>query len=159
MLCLMRSLALSLRTRKNDRLVARFTGSLLMVTALPLLGIAILSAVRDTGTRFHIIVMITIALYAFTKITLAIIHLVKVRRCNAPREQALRSLSFADALVSIASLQRSMLVSFEGMTASQCRLFNLLTGSGVCILIFLMGLGLFRGRLIQTKKHRTSLQQ
>jgi divalent metal cation (Fe/Co/Zn/Cd) transporter len=86
--------------------------------------------------------MITMALYAFTKVTLAIINLTKARRQRSSAESALRSISLADALVSIASLQRSMLVSFGEMTASEIRLFNILTGSGVCILVFILGLNL-----------------
>ena len=57
---------------------------------------------------------------------------------------ALRNISFATALVSIFSLQRSMLVTFEGMTDSQIVLMNALTGTGVCILVFLLGLNLVR---------------
>ena len=120
----------------------RFVGIMLMLTALPLLGIAIISAVKDVGSRYHEIVMITMALYAFTKVTLAIINLAGARRQRSPAESALRSISLADALVSIASLQRSMLVSFGEMTASEIRLFNILTSSGVCILVFILGLNL-----------------
>ena len=119
-----------------------FVGIMLMITSLPLLGIAIISAVKDVGNKYHEIVMITMALYAFTKVTLAIINLTKSRRQRSSAESALRSISLADALVSIASLQRSMLVSFGEMTASEIRLFNILTGSGVCILVFILGLNL-----------------
>lgn len=142
-LCLIRGLIICLRTYVKDQLISRLTGSMLMVTALPLLGIAILSAVRDTGHRFHTIVMITLALYTFTKITIAIINLCKVRSSGKAWERALRNISFADALVSIASLQRSMLVTYEGMTVGEIRLFNLLTGIGVCMVIFILGLSLF----------------
>lgn len=119
-----------------------FVGIMLIITSLPLLGIAIISAVKDVGNRYHEIVMISMALYAFTKVTLAIINLTKAKRQRSPAESALRSISLADALVSIASLQRSMLVSFGELTVSEIRLFNILTSSGVCILVFILGLNL-----------------
>ena len=80
------------------------------------------------------------ALYAFTKVTLAIINLIKVRKTSGRVYRALRNISLADALVSIASLQRSMLVSFGDMPATDIQLFNALTGTGVCIIIALLGI-------------------
>ena len=137
-LCATRSAVIA--ARKKD--LKFFVGVMLIITALPLLAIAIISSVRDTGNKFHEIVMITMALYAFTKVTLAIINLIKVKKQSAPFEISLRNISLADALVSIASLQRSMLVSFGEMSVSDIHLFNILTGSGVSVLVFLLGLNL-----------------
>lgn len=44
------------------------------------------------------------------------------------------------------SLQRAMLVSFPGMLLPDIRLMNALTGAGVCVLIFLLGLNLIGGK-------------
>ncbi len=137
-LCFMRSSVIIIR----NKIPKLFVGIMLIITSVPLLGVAVISAFRDVGTEFHEIIMIAMALYAFTKVTLAIINLVKVNKKSAPTEMALRNISFADALVSIASLQRSMLVSFGEMAVSEIKLFNILTGSGVCILVFLSGLNL-----------------
>ena len=103
---------------------------------------------NERGIKHHEIVMITIALYTFTKITLAIINLVKVKQYPSPVFKALRSISFADALVSVFSLQRSMLVSFEGMSAGDIRLFNILTGGAVCVAVLILGLHLIGGKWI-----------
>lgn len=51
----------------------RITGILLLVLSFCLIGVNILSAVKERGTKFHEIVMIAIATYTFTKITVAII--------------------------------------------------------------------------------------
>ena len=83
-----------------------------------------------------------LALYTFTKLTLAIINLVKSKRNTPEREKVLRNISFADAFVAIFSLQRSMLVSFAGMPAKDIRIMNIATGSAVCVIIFLLGLNL-----------------
>ena len=102
----------------------------------------ILAFVKDRGMVFHLIVMLAIAVYAFTKITLATIKWIKARKSKSVKLITLRNISFADAFVSIFSLQRSMLVSFEGMTEMEIRIMNVATGSAVCIIVFLLGLNL-----------------
>ena len=131
-------------TERSGRFVAVFAGSMLMILSAPLVGITVLAVIEDRGTVFHEIVMITIAVYAFSKITLAVIKLVKSRQYCSAKESALRNISLAAAFVSIFSLQRSMLVSFGGMTAEGIRIMNGATGIGVCILVFWMGLHLVR---------------
>lgn len=126
--------------KASDSFILGFSGYMLMMTALPLLVITILCVITDRGTPHHQIIMIAMALYAFTKVTLAIINLIKVRKTSGRVYRALRNISLADALVSIASLQRSMLVSFGDMPAADIQLFNALTGTGVCIIIALLGI-------------------
>ena len=143
--------------KKEGIRISKFVGIMLIITALPLLAIALISAARDVGTSFHEIIMIAIALYSFSKITLAIINMVRARKHNSWVEKALRNISLADGFVSIASLQRSMLVSFEGMTDNEIRLFNILTGTGVCIIVFLLGINLlFETRYKAVRKQQNS---
>ena len=131
-----------LRTKKEKRSTAKFVGIMLMVLSLPLSGTAILSFLKDRGTVFHEIVMIAIAVYAFTKITLATVNFIKARKSTSPRLITLRNISLATAFVSILSLQRSMLVSFGEMPENSIRIMNLLTGFAVCLIVFLLGLNL-----------------
>lgn len=148
-LTLMRSVVLFFwkADSKYDQFLIKFTGISLIATSLPLLGIAIIASVRDVGNRFHEIIMISIALYSFSKITLAIISLVKAKKHSSCAELSLRHISFADAVVSIASLQRSMLVSFGDMTIAEIRIFNAATSSAAAVLVFLLGIWLIkRGR-------------
>ena len=140
-----------LRAEKKDRLVTRFTGIMLMILTIPLSGTVILSVVRDRGLKLPMIVMIAMAAYTFTKITLATIQLVKARRSTSATFIVLRSISFADAFVSIFALQRSMLVSFEGMTENEILIMNASLGSAVCVIVFLLGLNLVINRKILFK--------
>jgi divalent metal cation (Fe/Co/Zn/Cd) transporter len=140
-----------LRSRRQERYITKFTGWMLMVLSVPLIGTVILSVVRDRGHELHMIVMIAMATYAFTKITLAAIKLVQSRRGSSAMLVTLRNISFADAFVSIFALQRSMLVSFQGMTASQIVAMNAALGSAVCVIVFLLGLNLVRSRKILFK--------
>ena len=92
------------------------------------------------------IVMIAMAAYAFTKITLATIKLMKARRSTSATLITLRNISFADAFVSIFALQRSMLVSFEGMRETEIVIMNATLGSAVCVIVFLLGVNLLRNK-------------
>ena len=131
-----------LRHKGKKHFVIRFTGIMLMVLSLSLIGTVILAFVKERGTEFPLIVMLAIAVYAFTKITLATIKWIKARKSKSVKLITLRNISFADAFVSIFSLQRSMLVSFEGMSEIEIRIMNVATGSAVCIIVFLLGLNL-----------------
>jgi divalent metal cation (Fe/Co/Zn/Cd) transporter len=131
-----------LKSKGKGRFIIQFTGSMLMVLSLPLVGTVVLAFLKDRGSVFHEIVMITIALYAFTKITIATINLIKSRCSQSAKHIALRYISFADAFVSMFSLQRSMLVSFGAMTETSIRIMNAATGGAVCCIVFLLGLQL-----------------
>ncbi len=133
-----------LRTKQNSVFLIRFTGIMLMLLSVPLVGTVILSVVRDRGKVMHMIIMITIAAYTFTKITFAIINLVRLRKGSSAKLIALRNISLADSCVSIFALQRSMLVSFPGMAADDIRIMNAVFGSAICIIVFLLGYNLIR---------------
>ena len=144
-----------LRHKGKKHFVIRFTGIMLMVLSLSLVGTVILAFVKDRGTEFPLIVMLAIAVYTFTKITLATIKWIKARKSKSVKLITLRNISFADAFVSIFSLQRSMLVSFEGMSEIEIRIMNVATGSAVCIIVFLLGLNLVQQkRQIKIKQWR-----
>ena len=140
-----------LRSKSKERFIAKFTGWMLILLSIPLVGTVILSVVRDRGHERQMIVMIPLAAYAFTKITLATIKLIKARRSSSATLITLRNISFADAFVSIFALQRSMLVSFEGMTETEIVIMNATLGSAVCVIVFLLGLNLVRNRKILFK--------
>ena len=135
-----------LRSKSKERFIAKFTGWMLIILSIPLAGTVMLSVVRDRGHELHMIVMIAMAAYAFTKITLATIKLIKARRSTSATLITLRNISFADAFVSIFALQRSMLVSFEGMTEVEIVIMNATLGSAVCVIVFLLGMNLLRSK-------------
>ena len=132
----------------------RITGILLVVLSVCIVGVNIMSAVKDRGTVFHEIVMITIATYTFTKITIAIIGMVKVKRAASSVLKTLRNISLADASVSIYTMQRSMLVSFPGMEAADILLLNIFTGTLVWIVVLLLGINLIGGKYIDMAKSK-----
>ena len=132
----------------------RITGILLVVLSFCIVGVNIMSAVKDRGTAFHEIVMITIATYTFTKITIAIIGMAKTKRSASPVLKTLRNISLADACVSIYTMQRSMLVSFPGMKAAEILLLNIFTGTAVWIVVLLLGINLIGGKYTDMAKSK-----
>ena len=145
---------LVLRTNKHKQSLTRYVGIMLLVLSLPLAGTVILAALKDRGQQLHEILMITMALYAFTKVTLATINLVKARKSCSAKLITLRNISFADAFVSIFALQRSMLVSFGEMSTSNTQLFNILTGTAVWIIVLLLAINLIGGKYTTMAKSK-----
>lgn len=133
----------------------RITGVLLVVLSFCIVGVTILSALKERGTAFHEIVMITIATYTFTKITIAIVGTVKTKQSTSPVLKTLRNISLADACVLIYTMQRSMLVTFPGMKAAEIQLFNILTGTTVWIIILFLGMNLIGGKRIDMAKSKS----
>ena len=138
-------IAFSSKNKKNEVFIMKFTGIMIFVLSVILCMIVYMTILHEKATKHHEIVMITIALYAFTKLTLAIIGVVKCRKDNSPYKKTLQSIAFTDSIVSIYSLQRSMLVSFEGTEPSDITLMNTLSGIGMCIIVIFIGLNLING--------------
>ena len=132
----------------------RITGILLVVLSFCIVGVNIMSAVKDRGTVFDVIVMITIATYTFTKITISIIGMVKAKHSASPVLKTLRNISLADACVSIYTMQRSMLVTFPGMEAAEILLLNIFTGTAVWIVVLLLGINLIGGKYTDMAKSK-----
>lgn len=131
----------------------RITGFLLVALSFCIVGVNVLSALKDRGTDFHEI-MITVATYTFTKITMAIIGLVKVKRVSSPVVKTLRNIALADACVSMYTMQRSMLVSFPGMKPEEIQIFNIMTGTAVWIIVLFLGINLIGGKRIDMAKSK-----
>lgn len=138
----------------NDELfVKSFSGYMFLLLSVVLISTTCLAVRENIGLRYHKYMMIAIAAYTFTKIVWAIIRQYKSRRCDSPVLITIRNISFADALASLFSLQRSMLASFEGMANSNIRLFNILTGTAVCLSIVILGINLIKKEKKMTKSN------
>ena len=129
---------------ETENFAKKITGILLIILSFSLIDVVVLSGKSNHGTKYNMIIMIALALYAFTKITLAIIGLVKSKKAFSPVAITLRNISFADALVAIFSLQRSMLVTFPGMNDNEIKIMNIFTGSSVLIAVFILGVNLLK---------------
>lgn len=131
------------KRQSSERFVMRLCGGMLMALALVLGASTVLSICQERAVPHGIVVMLTIAIYTFWKMTMAIVHTVQAHQSGTPLTRTIRNITLASALASLMTMQRSMLVSFdEGMSAGEMLLLNALTGGAVCILVFLMGLNM-----------------
>ena len=78
----------------------------------------------------------------FYKITMAVVRAVKQRHAPSPLLAAIRSIGYAEVAASVLTMQRSMLVSFEGMAEEKIHLMNSLTGAVVCLFVLVLGIAM-----------------
>ena len=131
------------RRHASERFVMRLCGGMLMVLALVMGGATAISLAENNAVPHGIVIMLTIAIYTFWKMTMAIVHTVQAHQSGTPLTRTIRNITLASALASLLTMQRSMLVSFDGdMTAEEALILNICTGSAVCILVFLLGLNM-----------------
>lgn len=131
-------------TPSNDLeyFVMKLCGVLLILLNFVLAGAIYISLSQNIATKYGEIIMITIATYTFSKITMAVIKAVKQRKNPSPLLSVIRSISYAEVAASVLTLQRSMLVSFGKMNDTDIHTMNTLTGSAVCLFILILGTSL-----------------
>ena len=128
--------------RKKELSVIKTDGILLLVLNLALSGVVLLTIAQDTAKRYSEIMVISIAAYAFYKITMAVVNMVKVRKRKSPILITIRNIGAADALVSMLTLQAAMFASFQDKNSLNTNQMNAITGLSVCILISILGISM-----------------
>ena len=85
----------------------------------------------------HMITAITMAAYTFTALTTAIVNVIKYRKYNSPVYSASKVISLAAALVSMLTLESTMLTTFSdgSMTATTQKWMLGATGGAISVLI------------------------
>ena len=139
----------------SEQFLFRFVGGMLILLAVILAVSSWLSFQFDVAVAYSEIMMITIAAYTFYKIIIAIVNAVKARKQQSLWLISLRNIGCADAAASLLTLQRSMLVSFEGMSNQDMQLMNALTGAGVCLLTTAFGIYMILRKEKQNGKIKT----
>ena len=116
-------------------------GMILLLVTGALGAIIFLKIVRNAVTPYSTVLAIATAAYTFYKIIFAVWNMRKVRKLGSPILTAIRNVAFADALVSLFSLQVLMFVSFESKeSGSYDKLMNSVTGMVVCLSVVILGL-------------------
>lgn len=114
-------------------------GTLLIVASLAI-TVAVLQMVLINKTFSYNGLMIYVAAtYAFYKITMAIINLLKKKTGTDLNIRTVREINLADAMVSILALQTGLLAAF-GEDLQMAVTFNAITGGIVCVLIAALGI-------------------
>ena len=73
---------------------------------------------------------------------MAVINMVKVRKMQSPILITIRNIGVADALVSMLTLQMTMLASFQETGSLDADRMNGMTGMAVCVLIAALGISM-----------------
>lgn len=131
---LLRQLRSGQQDMKKAFLEYRFCGGLLLALNIALIGMVILMVADGKSYEYPGFLIYAAAAYAFYSLTVAIISAVRFRRLNDPILSAAKAINLTTALVSILSLQTAMFAAF-GTENVDPRLFNALTGGGVCLII------------------------
>jgi len=114
-------------------------GAFLVVISLAL-TVAVIQMVYINRTFSYTgLIIYAVAAYAFAKITVAIINLVKFKKNSDYAVRTKTNLNLANAMVSILALQTALLNEFSAGEVDP-RIFNALSGSFVCL--FTLGLGI-----------------
>ncbi|MBQ8876340.1 MAG: hypothetical protein IJY63_02200 [Clostridia bacterium] len=116
----------------------RSCGIGLMITISALSATIFEMVQNSAATKRAGLMIYVVATYTFYKITMAIINFVRAKKQDDHTVDALRNINVADAAVSLLALQASMIQEFS---ETGFPLANALTGAGVCLFVF--GLGLY----------------
>lgn len=128
-------------------------GSFLIIISLAL-SIAVIQMVYINRTFSYAgLAIYAVAAYAFYKITIAIMNLVKYKKDADFSQRAVININLANAMVSMLALQTALLSQF-GTGETNKQIFNALSGSFVCL--FTLGMGIFM--VIRASKYSKKLK-
>lgn len=117
----------------------RITGILLVVLTFGLIGAVSEVVFFDYAFNKPGLTIYAFAAYAFYKIVMAVINMVKSSKQSDDLVMAIRHISLADAVVSIMALQTALLSTFGGNDVTAFRWANGATGIVVCLITIILG--------------------
>ena len=115
----------------------RTCGCVFLVMNLALALIIFFMVYWNRTFEHHMITAIAMATYTFTALTTAIVNVVRYRKYNSPVFSASKAISLAAALVSMLTLESTMLTTFSDgtMTATTQKWMLGATGGAISVLI------------------------
>lgn len=128
----------------------RNCGISLIILSIALSGAVAQMALSDQGFKYADLMIYAAALYAFYKLTIAIIQFVKSRRHGRTINETFGLINLSDGLVSMLALQTALLAAFgEGSG----KVYNAITGTVVMLMIIAIGMFMaFGAKRIRTEK-------
>lgn len=133
-----------LEKKKQSGLAAEYrsyrtAAILMMMLNLTLSAFVHNMIVKSDAMAFSDIYVITSATFTFYFLTMSIVDIVKTRKYHSPVMSAAKAIRFAQALVSLLTLEASMLAHFGDSEAfKRTMLFS--TGTGVCAIVLSMSI-------------------
>jgi len=125
--------------RKAELYRYRFCGIILVGMNLALAVIVFYITWQNRTFIHHKITTITMAAYTFTTFTMAIVNLAKYRKYQSPVLSAAKIIGFTAAMVSMLTLETTMLTVFgEGEKGGFDRIMTGTTGAAVTLTVLIM---------------------
>lgn len=138
----------------NELTMFQICGILFILLTLAL-GISVIQMVYyNKGYSYAGMLIFAVAAYTFYKISIAIFNIVKAGRLKSPLLLTIRNIGYADATVSVLSLQAAMFVSFGTGDKVNERMMDSITGGAVCLMIASMGIYMIYSGYMQKKNIR-----
>lgn len=132
----------------------KISSLLVFIIDLCLIAPIILMVTQPNEVTFGIIPAITMAVYSVYKIVFAIINYIKSKKSQNPTIILLRKINIIEALVSILTLQHTLIMVNGGMNESMQTL-SLVSSIGFITLIIIFSiLSLWRNRKLFKSKHK-----
>lgn len=135
--------------------VYRRCGFLFIIMSFALCGAVFLMLRAGSGKKYPGILIYPVAAYTFWKISISIANLFKARKRQSPLLMTLRHIGYADALVSMLSLQTAMFAAFAEPESVYILPMNGATGLAICLMILFMGIHMVRNSGKKMKEKRT----
>lgn len=145
--------------RLQELQVYRNTGILLSFITIALAGAVILLVNQEGGKSYQGYMIFVVAMYTFYKAIISIINIVRARKMQSPLLVAIRDIGYADALVSVLSLQTAMFSSFGEESDIDPTLMNGITGACVCIMTLAIGIYMICSAGRQRKRIQEEMQE
>lgn len=127
--------------RFKELLLYRFCGMILLLINLALAVIVTYIVWQNRGFEHSEILTIAMAAYTFYTLITSIIDVIKYRRYESPIMSAAKAINVAAALMSLLSLETSMLTAFGSENSPVFRqVMTASTGSAICLLVLAMAI-------------------
>lgn len=139
--------------------VYRNTGVLLSFITIVLAGAVILLVNQEGGKSYQGYMIFVVAMYTFYKAIISIINIIRARKMQSPLLVTIRDIGYADALVSVLSLQTAMFSSFGEESSIDPALMNGITGACVCTMTLAIGIYMICSAGRQRKRIQEEMQE
>jgi hypothetical protein len=136
---------------KTELVKYRSCGIVFLVMNLALALIIFFMVYWNRTFEHHMITAIAMAAYTFTAFTVAIVNVVKYRKYNSPVFSASKAISFASALVSMLTLESTMLTTFGDGTMTELGQKWMLGATGAAISLLIVATAIYM-IVVGTKK-------
>lgn len=130
---------------KKERQIFSQCGYILIIMSIALCGLVILIVHKGNGRSYPVYITYAIAVYTFMKMAAATGNMIKARRFKSLPVIGMRNIGYADALVSVLSLQTAMFAAFDDKNTSLRMTMNGITGTVVCVVVVILGITMVYG--------------